>query len=114
MCSGENVIKISTFCSKREETDVLRMICLSLFYNIIFIHQEPMTVHYILDTDLSSSKEKHSDTKEPNKDLRFPNKLKVQIYKIKINFNFNTIISVHVCPCRKINHLENNRWLVCK
>ena len=38
------------------KTDVLRMICLSLFYNIIYIHQEPMTVHYIFDTDLSSSK----------------------------------------------------------
>ena len=83
------------------ETDVLRMICLSLFYNIIFIHQEPMTVHYTLDTDLSSCKKKHNDSKEPNKDLRFPNTLKVQIYKIKTNFNFNIIIS-YVCPCRKI------------
>ena len=73
-----------------------------------------MTVHYILDTDLSSSKKKHNDSKEPNKDLRFPNTLKVQIYKIKTNFNFNTIISVLVCSGRKIHNLEINLWLVCK
>ena len=53
-----------------------------------------MTVHYILDTDLSLSKKKRNDSKEANKDLLFPNTLKVQIYKIKTNFNYNTITCV--------------------
>ena len=73
-----------------------------------------MTVHYIGYLIQTFHRlRKNNDSKEPNKDLRFPNTLKVQIYKIKTNFNFNPIISVHVCPGSKIHNLEKNLWL-CK